>query len=222
MKFKGTTASLLAASTLSMAGMQAYAQDAQTQAELDALRARVEALETSNPVTGTGDLQIGNTSLDIYGYVKADFFYDFEFDQGDTAFVNVIGEPSEATSGTFGTTIRQSRIGLRTNTPSAIGDIGGQLELDLFASGGTAELRLRHANITIGDAWLIGQTWTNFMPLNTYPTTVEFNGPVWYPLRPCSAGALHQQIGRQHNLLCFDRTKRQRIQLGRSCCDSCR
>lgn len=178
MKIKGRTASLLAASTLCVTGVQAMAQDAQTQAELDALRARVEALEASNPGSGTGDLRIGNTTLDVYGYVKADFFYDFEFDQGDTAFVNVIGEPSAETDGTFGATVRQSRIGLRTNTPSGIGDISGQLELDLFASNGTAELRLRHANIGIGDNWIIGQTWTNFMPLATYPTSVEFNGPV--------------------------------------------
>ncbi len=180
MKTIRTKAILLAASALCVTGTVAFAQDA-SQAELDALRARVEALEANKSGPANGDFRIGNTTLDVYGYVKADFFYDFEFDQGDTAFVNVIGEPSAATDGTFGATIRQSRIGLRTSTPTSIGEIGGQLELDLFASGGTAELRLRHANITIGDNWLIGQTWTNFMPLNTYPTTVEFNGPVGIP-----------------------------------------
>ncbi|WP_299637910.1 DcaP family trimeric outer membrane transporter [uncultured Ruegeria sp.] len=172
---------LLAASALSVTGTLGFAQDAQTQAELDTLRARVEALESGQSSPANGDFRIGNTVLDVYGYVKADFFYDFDFDQGDTAFVNVIGEPSAATDGTFGATVRQSRIGLRTTTPSGIGDIGGQLELDLFGSGGTAELRVRHANITIGDNWLIGQTWTNFMPLDTYPTSVEFNGPVGIP-----------------------------------------
>lgn len=169
---------LLAASALSVTGTFAVAQDAQTRAELDALRARVEALEADKSGPANGDFRIGNTVLDVYGYVKADFFYDFDYDQGDTAFVNVIGEPSAATDGTFGATVRQSRIGLRTTTPSGIGDIGGQLELDLFGSGGTAELRIRHANITIGDQFLIGQYWTNFQPLDTYPTTVEFNGPV--------------------------------------------
>lgn len=169
---------MLAASALGMTSTLAFADDAQTQSELEALRARVEALEAANPGAGTGDLRIGSTTLDVYGYVKADFFYDFEFDQGDTAFVNVIGEPSAATSGTFGATVRQSRIGLRTSTPSALGDIDGQLEVDLFASNGTAEFRLRHANIRINDTWLIGQYWTNFQPLDTYPTSVEFNGPV--------------------------------------------
>lgn len=183
MIIKRKKAFLLAASAFSVTSTLAYAEDVETQAELDALRARVEALEANAPNSSpaNGDFRIGNTVLDVYGYVKADFFYDFEFDQGDTAFVNVIGEPSAATSGTFGATVRQSRIGLRTSTPSSIGEIGGQLEVDLFASNGTAELRLRHANITIGDSWLIGQTWTNFMPLDTYPTSVEFNGPVGIP-----------------------------------------
>lgn len=178
MIFKGKRASLLAASALCVSGLPALAQDAQTQSELDALRARVEALEASNPGSGTGDLRIGNTTLDVYGYVKADFFYDFDFDQGDTAFVNVVGEPSAATSGTFGATVRQSRIGLNTSTPTSLGDVRGQLEVDLFAADGNAEFRLRHANIRIGESWLIGQFWTNFQPLDTYPTSVEFNGPV--------------------------------------------
>ncbi len=178
MKFSSKNAGLLAAGALCGLGIPALAQDAQTQSELDALRARVEALEAASPGSGTGDLKIGNTTLDVYGYVKADFFYDFDFDQGDTAFVNVVGEPSEATSGTFGATVRQSRLGLNTTTPSGIGDIRGQLEVDLFASDGNAEFRLRHANIRIGEQWLIGQFWTNFQPLDTYPTSVEFNGPV--------------------------------------------
>ncbi|WP_254449166.1 DcaP family trimeric outer membrane transporter [Ruegeria sp. HKCCA5491] len=178
MKTKGKYALLLAASALCAVCVPALAQDAETQAELENLRLRVEALESQDPNSTPGEFRIGNTTLDLYGYVNADFFYDFDFDQGDTAFVNVVGEPSAATSGTFGATVRQSRLGLLTSTPSAIGDIGGQLELDLFAGGGAAELRLRHANIRIGEQWLIGQFWTNFQPLDTYPTSVEFNGPV--------------------------------------------
>ncbi|MCE8509888.1 hypothetical protein KBY31_05705 [Ruegeria pomeroyi] len=156
----------------------AMAGDAGSQAELDALRARVEALEAGRAAGARGDLHVGRTAIDIYGYAKADFFYDFDFVQGDTAFVNNIGEPANATDGTFGATVRQSRLGIRTSTETDIGTLGGQLEFDLFASGGRSELRLRHANIRIGDHWLIGQTWTNFMPIGHYPTSVEFNGPV--------------------------------------------
>ncbi|MEM1006283.1 MAG: DcaP family trimeric outer membrane transporter, partial [Pseudomonadota bacterium] len=172
---------LLAASAFSVTSTLAFAQDAKTQAELDALSARVEALEASKTGPANGDFRIGNTTIDLYGYIKADFFYDFDFELGDFVNPQNIGEPANATTGSFGATARQSRIGLRTSTPSAIGEIGGQLELDLFASDDNAELRLRHANITIGDHWLIGQYWTNFQPLDTYPTSVEFNGPVGIP-----------------------------------------
>ncbi|MBO9473603.1 hypothetical protein J7413_08640 [Shimia sp. R10_1] len=170
----------VAALTIGTTGTLAHAQDQGTQAELDALRARVEALESgSEPTsTGSGDFNVGGTSIDIYGYLKADFYYDTDFRQGDTAFVNAIGEPTNATDGSFGATARQSRLGFRTNTDTSIGNVAGKLELDLFGSGGTAELRLRHASVQLGDNWLIGQDWTNFMPLSQYPTTVEFNGPV--------------------------------------------
>lgn len=160
-------------------GSSAIAQADATKAEVDALRARIEVLEAASG--GAGDFTqfgVGRTAVDIYGYIKADFFYDFDFVQGDTAFVNNIGEPANATDGQFGSTLRQSRLGIRTTTETDIGTLRGQLEFDLFASGGASELRLRHANIQIGDNWTFGQTWTNFMPLNHYPTSVEFNGPV--------------------------------------------
>ncbi|MFW8636906.1 DcaP family trimeric outer membrane transporter [Cribrihabitans pelagius] len=173
---------ICAAAAMTAGALTAGAAGAQSdqRSELDALRARVEALEAgAASAAQPGDFQLGGTTLDIYGYVKADFFYDFDFEQGDSAFVPNIGEPANATNGRFDGTIRQSRIGIRTVTPSAIGEIRGQLELDLFGgSSDTPELRVRHANVEIGENWLIGQTWTNFMPINEYPVSVEFDGPV--------------------------------------------
>ncbi|SLN31903.1 hypothetical protein TRL7639_01371 [Falsiruegeria litorea R37] len=169
--------SLAALASLVTAGL-AQADEAGTKAQIDALNARVQALESAKAQPEGGDFRLGGTTVDLYGYVKADAYYDFDFNQGDTAFVNNIGEPTNATDGNFGATVRQSRLGVRTTTQSDFGAIGGQLEFDLFGSSGTAELRVRHANVRIGDNWLIGQYWTNFMPLAQYPTTVEFNGPV--------------------------------------------
>ncbi len=171
MKFLNTTAMTLVMAVAANATLA----DASKDAELEALKSRVEALENRD----TTQLNLGDgTTVDIYGYVKFDAFYDFDFNQGDTAFVNAIGEPENATSGNFGSTLRQTRLGFRSTSSTSIGEIKGQLEFDLFASGGTSELRLRHANIKINDTWTFGQDWTNFMPLNHYPTTVEFNGPV--------------------------------------------
>ncbi len=120
-----------------------------------------------------GTTTLSAQEIDIYGYVKLDLNYDLDFIQGDTTNPRAIGVEDNATDGSFDTNVRQSRLGFRTD----INGVQGQLEFDLFGSNGTAELRLRHANLRYGD-WLFGQFWTNFMPLGQYPTTVDFNGPV--------------------------------------------
>jgi hypothetical protein len=111
--------------------------------------------------------------VDVYGFVKLDLNYDLDFIQGDTTNARAIGIAGNATDGHFDTNVRQSRLGLRAE----LDGVEGQLEFDLFGSNGTAELRLRHANIQY-EGFLLGQFWTNFMPLGQYPSTVDFNGPV--------------------------------------------
>ena len=116
------------------------------------------------------------TDVTIYGFVRAEAFYDLDFDQGDIS--NTAGLDTAAeTDGTFNTSVRVSRLGVRASSDTDIGTVSGQLEYDLFGSAGTAELRLRHANLSAGN-FLVGQTWTNFMPIGQYPTTADFNGPV--------------------------------------------
>jgi len=124
---------------------------------------------------------VGDTEITIYGFARAEAFYDFDFQQGDVSRTSRVGDPDFATDGAFDTSVRVSRFGIRSSTPSGIGDIGTQLEFDLFSGDDdttSPTLRLRHANVTIGDNWLIGQFWTNFMPLVHYPRTADFNGPV--------------------------------------------
>lgn len=117
-----------------------------------------------------------NTALTFYGFVRVESFYDFDFEQGDLSLISEL-DSLTPTDGTFDTSVRVSRLGFRLASETDIGTVNGQLEYDLFGSEGTSELRLRHANISLNN-WLIGQTWTNFMPLAHYPTSVDFNGPV--------------------------------------------
>lgn len=123
-----------------------------------------------------------STSVQIYGFARAEAFYDFDFEQGDLSTATAVGDPANATGGEFDTSVRVSRFGIRSSSETAIGTVGAQLEFDLFGSGGdqtsSPNLRLRHANVTIDDRWLFGQFWTNFMPLVHYPRTADFNGPV--------------------------------------------
>jgi hypothetical protein len=151
-----------------------------TQEEVTELRARVSQLEAANAANSPGlSFGTGNTEVTIYGFVRAEAFYDFDFDQGQSAGFSKIGDSSLATGGASNTSVRTSRLGVRSKTETDIGVIGTQFEVDLF--GGNAskpELRLRHANITIGDNWLFGQTWTNFMPIGQSPVSADFAGPV--------------------------------------------
>lgn len=125
-----------------------------------------------------------NTNISIYGFVRAEAFYDFDFSQGDTSDPSALANPGNATSGDFEQSVRVSRFGIRSSTSTAIGEIGTQLEFDLFSedfSTTSPDLRLRHANITVDagrSQFLFGQFWSNFMPLVHYPTTADFEGPV--------------------------------------------
>ena len=155
----------------------AHSATAQSADDFARLQERVNQLEAKQL-----DFGLKNTTVDIYGFVRAEAFYDFDFAQGDLSRAGRVGDDAFATDGEFDTSVRVSRFGLRSSTETDLGAIGTQLEFDLFGSGGedsgSPNLRLRHANITIGDSLLIGQFWTNFMPLVHYPSTADFNGPV--------------------------------------------
>ena len=164
---------------IAVAASTAWADE--TTSEIEDLRKRVAELEAVLDTPNRPKLSFNTgprTTLELYGFVRAEAFYDLDTVNPDLFVATRAGEPAFATDGAFDTSVRVSRLGLRSVTETDIGTIRGQLEYDLFGSNGTAELRLRHANVRIGENWLIGQFWTNFMPLVHYPTTVDFNGPV--------------------------------------------
>lgn len=146
------------------------------------LEARIKALEEAAAADSGSSFSVGaNSKVSIYGFVRAEAFYDFDTEQGDLTRVGRIGESAFETSGEFETSVRVSRFGISSATPSGIGEIKTNLEFDLFSGSdqtSSPNPRLRHANITIGGKWLFGQNWTNFMPLVHYPRTADFNGPV--------------------------------------------
>lgn len=169
-----TTTALVASLTALGLAAPAFAESSVTHADL---LARIEALEAANASPNLG-FNIGpNTTLDIYGFVRVEAFYDLDFEQPADLFQVANLDTQTPTDGTFDTSVRVSRLGFRTTTETDIGAVGGQLEFDLFGGEGRSELRVRHANVTVG-GFLVGQFWTNFMPIGEYPTTADFNGPV--------------------------------------------
>lgn len=181
---------------------QIEAQQEQIETQKKQIEAQQEQIETqpvpvpANVVTG-GDkpgsfkLPGTDTSVKIGGYVKGDVWYDVNSDTGNS--FNTTSIPSDGTDekeGSFRAQARQSRINVSTWTPTSIGEVKTFIEGDFLGSTGnelfsnSTSFRLRHAYGEVqGDNWdfLAGQTWTLFMPLASYPDTVDFFGPTGIP-----------------------------------------
>ena len=160
------------------------------QAKVDQMEARQQQQAPSNAVTG-GDmpgsfkLPGSNTSVKFGGYVKLDAAYDIKGDQGravSLADAPLNGSPGARRKGTTTLSARTSRFYMQTLTNTAGGPLKTKLEFDFFTSEGSetwtnsAHPRLRHAFGSYG-GWLVGQTWSNFMDVDTLPDVLEFNGP---------------------------------------------
>ncbi|WP_415921106.1 DcaP family trimeric outer membrane transporter [Tateyamaria sp. SN6-1] len=164
-------------------------QEAQEEDILSGFRINgVESLGDPDQIgqrNGLGRLSFGAgqaTTITLYGFVRAEAFYDTDFSFGDLTRAGRVGDTAFATDGEFDTSVRVSRFGIRSRTDTDIGKIETQLEFDLFGGsdeeGSSPTLRLRHANVEFNDTLLIGQFWSNFQPLVHYPTSADFNGPV--------------------------------------------
>ncbi len=133
-----------------------------------------------------------DTSVKLYGNVRVDATYDTagrnnDIRNNDWASA-VFAQPFDRSSanvqrkGQFYGTARASRLGLLSNTPTRLGEFEIKVEADFNApndymgelgSNGVM-FRLRHAYGRLGNL-LVGQTWSNFIDLRSYPETVDFN-----------------------------------------------
>lgn len=126
--------------------------------------------------------------FEIYGFAQADFGYDFN--QVDPAWFDVLRTTKlPATEKQFGedgrtwASVRQSRFGVKSWTPSEIGEIKTIFEFEMFGVGvdaGQTTIRLRHAWGEVG-AWGAGQTNSPFMDGDVFPNSLEYWGPVGMP-----------------------------------------
>jgi len=127
-----------------------------------------------------------NTELTIGGYVKLDAVHSDVKSGGDAdlyfypAAIPLDSEDSVSDHTRFGA--KQSRLFVKSNTPTPWGDLKVHLEGDFYGEGGNQNVsnsstwRLRHAYGQLGNL-LAGQTWTTFMNVGALPETVDFGGP---------------------------------------------
>ncbi len=148
-----------------------------------------ENFVTGGSKPGSFKMPGSNTSVRIGGYVKGDAIYNIDHDVGDffsSSSIPVSGSPARVRKGSFRAHARQTRLKFETWTPTPLGEMATRVEADFVGAGGeegfgnSSTLRLRHAYGRLGPL-LVGQTWTLFMDLGTYPETVDFFGPTGIP-----------------------------------------
>jgi hypothetical protein len=123
-------------------------------------------------------------TFEIYGFAMLDIGHDFK--QIDPAwfdtmrvtklpsFEDQFGRDNNTFAG-----VRQSRLGVKSSTPTALGDLKTTFEFELFGTGvdaGQTTFRLRHAYGELG-AFGAGQYWSPFMDPDVFPNSLEYWGP---------------------------------------------
>jgi len=123
-------------------------------------------------------------SIEIYGFAMLDMGINFKtIDPNwyDTMRLNKLpsfdgqfGEDGIAFAG-----VRQTRLGVRGFTPTALGELRTTFEFELFGTGvdeGQTTFRLRHAYGELGK-FGAGQWWSPFMDIDVFPNSIEYWGP---------------------------------------------
>lgn len=143
--------------------------------DIDSLKKRIAKLEKSAVTKTKGGIKIGNTTLAVGGYIKADAT---SFNNGvNGTLTNLVLTRQTAGAGVQGgqrridLSARESRFRIKTSTPYGGKALKTNIEVDFFGTSGNEAVsnshapRLRHAYATWGNV-LMGQTWSTFMDLN--------------------------------------------------------
>ena len=149
------------------------------------MRARLIAILLLCAVpSGLAAQGLPQSSFEVYGFAMMDAGYNADQIQAD--WYDVIRTTKlSAFDGQFAPdgnayfSVRQSRFGVRSSTPTSVGELKTQFEWELFGTGvdaGQTTLRLRHAYGELGPVGA-GQTWSPFMDIDVFPNTVEYWGP---------------------------------------------
>ncbi len=116
-------------------------------------------------------------NVNLYGSVRADAEYQFKGGDGIFNRINAVdlNGVSDLNKDRFYSTLTASRIGLDFVAPVQGADVGGKIELDFRGGDKNDTVRIRHAYLTYNN-WLIGQTTSSFLSLDTQPEMLDFNG----------------------------------------------
>lgn len=148
-----------------------------------ALPAETKPAVTVGDAKGTFKIPGTDTSIAVGGFAKMDAIYSSvsagRDKLGDQALV-VPQIPVGGLAGQHGKVVlhaKETRIWLKSFTPTAWGDVNAFFEMDFFGAADSHAFRLRHAYGSIGHL-LAGQTWTTMVNVAAIPDTLDINGPV--------------------------------------------
>lgn len=125
-----------------------------------------------------------DNTFEVYGFAMAEAGYNFKTinpDWYDALRVTKLPSYKKefAPDGKIFYSVRQSRLGVKSSTPTNVGVIKTQFEFDMFGVGdyaGQTTIRLRQAWGSIGK-FLAGQTNSVFMDGDVFPNSLEYWGP---------------------------------------------
>lgn len=130
------------------------------------------------------DASESKSTFDVYGHIMLDAGY--RVGQTDPDWFDVM-RPTKlpafadefAPDGSAYFSVRQTRFGVKSSTPTKLGELKTLFEFELFGVGadaGQTTFRLRHAYGELGQ-FGAGQTWSPFMDIDVFPNTLEYWGP---------------------------------------------
>lgn len=150
----------------------------------------VAATMPATPAQPQDSEKKGESTFSVYGFVMLDAGYQFK--QADPNWFDTVRpvklpafKDQFAPNGNAYFSVRQTRLGVKSSTPTKYGELTTKFEFELFGTGadaGQTTFRLRHAYGEMGH-FGAGQTWSTFVDPDVFPNTNEYWGPnglAWY------------------------------------------
>src|SRR5262249_54457429 len=147
-------------------------------------RAQGTATGTNDGTPEPAQAAPAKPTFEIYGFAMLDIGHDFKqihpdwFDTMRVTKLPSVEDEFGRDNNTFAG-VRQSRLGVRSSTPTSLGDLKTTFEFELFGTGvdaGQTTFRLRHAYGELGQ-FGAGQYWSPFMDPDVFPNSLEYWGP---------------------------------------------
>ena len=142
------------------------------------------AEEADAPAAAAQAKSDAKPSMEIYGFAMLDIGQNFKqidpnwFDTLRITKLPSFNDQYGKDNSTFAG-VRQTRFGVRTSSPTDLGDLKVKFEIDMFGTGvdaGQTTIRLRHAWGELG-AFGAGQTDSPFTDPDVWPNSLEYWGP---------------------------------------------